>query len=106
MLLPDRTVIFEIKRQHMPEAWWQLRKHYQPVMERYREQPVQVCEIVKDFDLQMPFPESDIHCFGNDELNAFLERNPAQFGVWWWKPMPSATRNVASGLRNSEGGGR
>lgn len=57
LLLPERTVIIEIKRQHMPEAWWQLRRHYSLVMERYRVQPIQCIEIVKDLDISMPFPE-------------------------------------------------
>jgi len=100
--LDDRTVVFEIKRQHMPEAWWQLRKHYQPVLEAYSMKPVQVCEIVEDFDLQMPFPEQGFHFFENSGLDDFLKMPVGQFGVWWWKPMPSTTRNVASGLRNLE----
>lgn len=86
MLLDDRTVIVEIKRQHMPEAWWQLRRHYQVVLEKYRPKPVQVLEVVKEFDLQMPFPEDDFLLFENDFLGKFLELPVEKFGVMLWKP--------------------
>lgn len=85
LTLNDRTVIVEIKRQHMPEAWWQLRRHYQLVLEQYRIQPVQVLEIVKSFDSQMPFPE-EFDLITPGELTSFLERDPQRFGVMKWKP--------------------
>jgi len=85
MFLPDRTVIFEIKSQHMPEAWWQLQKHYRPVLEAFRVQPVQLIEVVKSFDLQMPFPEENIHFFSRDGLSDFLASRVGPFGVLWWK---------------------
>ena len=56
---PDGTaIIFEIKRQHMPEAWWQLRRLYEPVV---RELPfvnrTSCVEVVASFDPAMGFPE-------------------------------------------------
>lgn len=84
MLLSDRSIIFEIKRQHMPEAWWQLRKRYQPLLEHHRVQPVQVIEVVKDFDLQMPFPE-DVDVLTLDEFPRLLrEPHSSRFSVLVW----------------------
>lgn len=80
LLLPDRTVIFEVKSQHMPEAWWQLRRHYQLVMEQYRVQPVQCIEVVKSFDAAMPFPEK-IDFFTVRQLREVLAGDPNIFGV-------------------------
>lgn len=81
LLLPERTVIIEIKRQHMPEAWWQLRKHYQIVMQRYRVQPVQCIEVVKDFDAQMPFPEPFVL---HSSIHEALAYGANDFGVVKW----------------------
>ena len=82
--LPDRLVVFEMKIQHMPEAWWQLRKHYQPVLEAYTKVPVQCVEIVKDFDLQMPFPEDEISYYELRDLDKLLVSDPHDFAVLWW----------------------
>lgn len=84
MLLNDRTVVFEIKVQHMPEAWWQLRRHYQLVLEQYRPVPVQCCEIVKTYDAGMPFPEEGLVLFERDFLGKFLQADPKQMGVLLW----------------------
>lgn len=85
MLFPDRTVVFEIKRQHMPEAWWQLRRHYQPVLEAYRSQPVQLVEVVREFDLGLQFPEPIKLLHSLDELDEFIRDPIAEIGVLVWK---------------------
>ena len=57
LLLPDRVVVFEIKSQHMPEAWWQLCRKYRPVVEVWQtDRPVQGVEVVRSYDPAMPFP--------------------------------------------------
>lgn len=81
LLLPERTIIIEIKRQHMPEAWWQLRRHYSLVMERYRVQPIQCIEIVKDFDCAMPFPEPYVL---HSSIHEALAYGVNDFGVVKW----------------------
>lgn len=58
ILRADRTVIFEIKFAHCPEAWWQLRKLYSPILELAYSKPVQVVEIVRSYDPATPFPET------------------------------------------------
>lgn len=50
------TVAFEIKIQHMPEAWWQLTQLYQPVLAAGTKRPCQVIEVVRTYDPAMPFP--------------------------------------------------
>lgn len=54
---PGRVFIFEIKSQHMPEAWWQLDQLYKPVLtERRVGCPISCIEICRSYDPAMPFP--------------------------------------------------
>lgn len=48
-------VVYEVKFQHTADAWWQLRKLYQPVLEKLK--PVRVVEICHIYDPATPFPE-------------------------------------------------
>ena len=81
----DRVVIFEIKLQHSPEAWWQLRKLYTPVMQaKIVGLPIQVIEVVRSYDPAMPFPElvslvADLDSYLDDA--SFIP----SFGVLVWK---------------------
>lgn len=78
---PMYAVVIEIKIQHMPEAWWQLRRLYQPVVEAFLKRPTRVLEIVKTFDASMPFPE-DIELIP-DILTSTVTR---KFSVHIWRP--------------------
>lgn len=52
------ALIFEIKIRHMPDAWWQLRRLYAPVVRAtYPGKDIRLVEIVKEYDCAMPFPE-------------------------------------------------
>lgn len=52
-----RITIFEVKSQHMPEAWWQLEKLYKPLlMVAFPGRHTRCVEVVKRFDPQMPWP--------------------------------------------------
>lgn len=54
-----RVVIYEIKLQHTSQAWWQVRKLYQPVLERIYTNYSFVCvEVVKWLDAHAAFPET------------------------------------------------
>lgn len=76
-------VIFEIKSQHCPEAWWQLRRLYQPVVEALRfVKDVSVCEVTKSFDPMMPFPE----LVKQASLAALSSSPESQFCVHIWRP--------------------
>ncbi len=79
-----RTVIFEIKIQHMPESWWQLKRLYEPVMKAmYPSYDIQVVEVCRSVDASMPFP-CKIELI--DDLERFARFSPASFGVYHWKP--------------------
>lgn len=78
-----RITILEFKYQHTQDAWWQLRKLYQPVISFLFPETlwkVGICEVVKWFDPATVFPEEvrmtkDI---------AFTDSKA--FGVHIWKP--------------------
>lgn len=77
------AVIVEIKIQHMPEAWWQLRKLYEPVVKiLFPTTPTHVLEIVKTFDAAMPFPE-EVDVVGNPENFLYIPNE--KFGVSIWR---------------------
>lgn len=79
----DRVVVFEIKSQHMPEAWWQLRRLYQPVLEASQvARPVQVVEVCRSFDIAMPFPEP-VTLIG--DVEEVFNIPVTSFGVLVWK---------------------
>ena len=83
MLCSDRTLVVEIKSQHMPEAWWQLKRLYEPVVAAWRPLPVQCLEVVKSFDPAMPFP---CRVTLVEDLVSWISEPPtANFGVFQWK---------------------
>lgn len=53
----ETLAIFEIKIQHMPDAWWQLEKLYKPVLSAWHPTAHVVCvEVTKTYDPAVPFP--------------------------------------------------
>jgi hypothetical protein len=78
------AMIFEIKSQHMPEAWWQLRKLYEPVVRELSFVNATSCiEVTKSYDPSMGFPEEVLVCHSLSELVAA----PAHcFKVFVWRP--------------------
>lgn len=80
--LPTRKVVFEIKLQHMPEAYWQLAKLYQPLLQARCFYPVQVVEICQTFDAAMPFP-CEFRLVGS--VREAIELAPTIFAVVPWK---------------------
>ena len=85
LLAPDRLVIFEIKIGHMPEAWWQLKRLYEPVLREWRGTPSQVVEVVKSYDPAVPFPVG-IELIDNLQEWVKDETKMDSFGVFVWKP--------------------
>ncbi len=59
LIRPDCSVlIFEIKHSHTQRAWWQLRRLYQPVVQKlFPGWPIEVCEVVKWYEPDPFFPE-------------------------------------------------
>lgn len=78
------AIVFEIKSQHCPEAWWQLRRLYQPVLKELgRVRHVAVVEVTRSLDPMMPFPEP-IHQIAS--LVEWVQGPPDTFGVLVWRP--------------------
>lgn len=81
LLRGGRALLVEVKSQHMPEAWWQLRQLYQPVLQqRYRE--VSVLEICRIYDPHTPFPETVMLVIDLEDATHLVPRN---FGVMPWR---------------------
>lgn len=78
------TLILEIKSQHMPESWWQLRKKYEPVLRwMFPGQPVLLLEICRSLDISMPYPEKFEIISSVEE---FMKTAPdGQLGVLQWR---------------------
>jgi len=71
--------LFEVKAQHMPEAWWQLRQLYEPVVRNLSfVNQVSCIEVVRSYDPAMGFPEPVKLCRKLDEA---LDRPVKEFKV-------------------------
>jgi hypothetical protein len=78
------TFVFECKSQHMPEAFYQLRKLYQPVASAaLAGRHVGVVEICRSFDPAMPFPEQVVLI---PDIQEWVKEPQSRFGVYVWKP--------------------
>lgn len=75
-------IIFEIKSQHMPEAWWQLERLYRPLLEHHSQFKVFCCEICRSYDPAMPFPAKTKLV---TDLEAYVRDPFPEFGVLSWK---------------------
>jgi hypothetical protein len=84
MMTEEFTCVIEVKLQHMPEAWWQLRRKYEPIARHLTGRNVMLLEVCKTYDLQMPFPEKHRLYRSFDEY--FAEAKPGELGVLQWKP--------------------
>ena len=81
----NRTVVVEIKLRHMPEAWWQLRKLYEPVAREARpgHQIALLC-VTKSFD---PFVSwGEVPTLFSTLEDFLSERSSSKIGVLEWKP--------------------
>lgn len=84
LFVPQRgtLVIVEVKYQHTPDAWWQVRHLYQPVLQRMlppTHWKYEVCEIVKWYDAAVVFPEKVV-------LAQEVDMPHQDFKVHIWKP--------------------
>jgi hypothetical protein len=79
----DRLItIIEVKLQHTPDAWWQVRHLYHPVLRKAFPEPLWMynfCEVVKWYDPSVCFPE--YHHLAADPLAI----GSGKFGVHIWK---------------------
>lgn len=80
----DKVIIVEIKSQHMPEAWWQLRRLYEPVVRKlFLNTPVAVLEICRVYDPSMPFPEKVTLVDNYEKFTR--EAGDGELGVYRWR---------------------
>lgn len=80
---PKRIFVLEFKFQHMPEAWWQLRELYQPVIEKWRpEWQLSVIEVCRSFDPAVPFPEPPVLIHS---ISEWVKDFHPEFGVYRWR---------------------
>lgn len=73
--------VLEYKLRHTSDAWWQLRKLYEPVTRALfgsRQWEIGVMEIVQSFDPSTSFPEQVIR------MRDISELEPGRFGVHIW----------------------
>lgn len=77
-----RVTIFELKLKHTPDAWWQLRHKYAPIVSAWLEgtYEVEVCEMVQWYDGQASFPEHVLLTPRPETLTQGV------FGVFIWHP--------------------
>ncbi len=76
----SRITIVEVKLRHTADAWWQLRRLYEPVVRAAfgAAWGCSACEVVKYFDPATAFPEAFEFV---DDLGTI---HPAQFAVHIW----------------------
>ena len=55
--LPDRVIVAEVKLFHTTDAWWQLRKLYEPVVGKALRLPVRLLVITGTYDPAIAWPE-------------------------------------------------
>jgi hypothetical protein len=77
-----RIIIVEVKYQHTPDAWWQVKQLYMPVLHQIFPPQLwnyEFCEVVKWFDPAVQFPEKVI-------LASEPSKRSSSFKVHIWKP--------------------
>ena len=81
----ERTLVVECKSQHMPEAWWQLRRLYEPVLRKLAGTgSLVLLEVVRSYDPHTPFPEQPALVYNAKEW--FHNAEDKSLGVYRWKP--------------------
>lgn len=80
-----RVLIVECKFQHMPEAWWQLRRLYEPVLRgMYGIKEVILLEVCRSYDPQTPFPEQPALVYNAAQWYGAAKNG--DLGVYRWRP--------------------
>lgn len=77
-----RITIVEVKYQHTPDAWWQVRQLYQPVLEAMFPAKLwafDACEVVRWYEPWTVFPERVV-------LAQEVDMQHLAFKVHIWKP--------------------
>lgn len=70
LVLPEVTVIFEIKIRTLPQAWWQLVKLYKPVVQKaLSPERIALVQVLGSFDPAVPYPGRILHLDTLDVLS-------------------------------------
>lgn len=78
-----QLVVFEIKNQHTPDAWWQLRQLYQPVLLALPGIDYVSCiEVCRTLEPLTPFPEEIELIF---DLKSWVTDVREEMGVFHWR---------------------
>lgn len=82
------VTVFEIKRNHTVDAWWQLIRLYRPVLESWPEaKGVNVVEMCHTFDPDVKPPEPTQMVFLTDDLlSTWFTAKQSAYGVYRWRP--------------------
>lgn len=81
-----RLVCIEIKFQHMAESWWQLRKKYELVLERWdgiNGDDILLLEICNSLDPVTPYPE--VYTYVEKISDFILQAKDGELGVFQWR---------------------
>lgn len=79
------VICFEMKIRHVTQAWWQLRRLYQPVLFGFYRKPVRVCEVTKSYDVGVAWPERWPVAFDRSELRHWILEERGDALIWQWK---------------------
>jgi len=85
------SVVVEVKAGHSETAWWQLRRKYQPVVQRLlKPKPIFVTEVCKSYDPRLAYPETCSPYFVIEEwlekLHHMRDAGDDCFPVLQWRP--------------------
>jgi len=79
------ATVIEIKSQHMPESWWQLRELYYRAMKRVPlVKWVNLLEVVRSYDPSQPYPEPIVR-LQNIGPREFVSSHQSAIGVYQWR---------------------
>lgn len=80
-------VIAEIKLLFTTDAWWQLRRLYEPVVSNALDRHTRCLVITATYDPAVPWPEEIRLMRSAEDLDAWIKKDePNRMGVVWWDP--------------------
>lgn len=84
LFIGRHAIVFEIKNQHTPDAWWQLRRLYFPVVSALPEiDHVTLVEVCRTLEPRTPFPEEIVPIIS---LSSWVAQRHSKIGVFKWRP--------------------
>ena len=83
-LLPDRVIIAEVKLHHTTDAWWQLRKLYEPVVGKALGLSVRLLVITEMYDPAVAWPEPLEFLNSPDAISGWIRDRGTGMGVLRW----------------------